>query len=330
VQAVCTTRAESAEATARRYGVAHALTDVSALSRLADVDLVVVSVRAPQHVDAVRAVLEAGKHVFCEWPLGARRAESELLCDLATQRGARHFVGLQGRFSPALNFIRQLIGEGYLGDQLSVHMFGAFGAWGPVAPPRSDYIYDARNGATLPVIVGGHAIDMLCSLVGEFTRVCGIVANRRTLFTISGDPKTFAKTAPDQMCFVAELADGAPVAVALTAGSCDVDDFTLDLRGARGSLRVKTPYVPEILPPAVFGTQSPSGVLAPLQVPAEFRTAPAALRDGPAVNVYQMFDAVAADLSHASSRAPDFALAARRRALLEAITCSMTSGWQNV
>jgi hypothetical protein len=132
------------------------------------------------------------------------------------------------------------------------------------------------------------------------------------------------------LCFVAELGDGAPVAVGLVAGACDADGFTLDLRGNRGTLRLSTAYVPEILPPAVFGTQTYGGTLEPMQIPTEFRAAPVELREGPAVNVYQMFDSVAADLRQATAVTPDFALATRYRAVLDAITRSTTDGWQNV
>src|SRR3546814_20345515 len=68
--AVATSHMESAKATAARYGVAHAFDDPRKLAEHPDVDVVSVCVRVPAHRELVMLALEAGKHVYCEWPLG--------------------------------------------------------------------------------------------------------------------------------------------------------------------------------------------------------------------------------------------------------------------
>ena len=70
IAAVCTARQESAEAAARHYGAPLAFSDPEKLARHPDVDLVTVSVKVPDHYGPVMAAIEAGKHVYCEWPLG--------------------------------------------------------------------------------------------------------------------------------------------------------------------------------------------------------------------------------------------------------------------
>ena len=57
--AVATTRQASADEAARRFGAAHAFDRANALIEHPDVDLVVVSVRAPEHAPLVRAALAA-------------------------------------------------------------------------------------------------------------------------------------------------------------------------------------------------------------------------------------------------------------------------------
>src|ERR1700740_3580247 len=49
IAAVCTARQETAEAAARHYGVLHAFADAEQLARHADVDLVTISVKVPDH-----------------------------------------------------------------------------------------------------------------------------------------------------------------------------------------------------------------------------------------------------------------------------------------
>jgi predicted dehydrogenase len=70
IAAVGTARQESAEAAARHYGVPLAFSDPEQLARYPDVDLVTVSVKVPDHHRPVMAAIAAGKHVYCEWPLG--------------------------------------------------------------------------------------------------------------------------------------------------------------------------------------------------------------------------------------------------------------------
>jgi predicted dehydrogenase len=102
--AVSTTHRETAEAAARHYGAKLAFSDPDELARHPDVDLVTVSVKVPDHYRPVVAAIEAGKHVYCEWPLGRDTDEAVRLRDAAEARGIRHAVGLQG---PSGNPLRE-------------------------------------------------------------------------------------------------------------------------------------------------------------------------------------------------------------------------------
>src|ERR1700731_3545835 len=66
ISAVCTTRQDTAEATARHFGIPLAFSDPEKLAQHPDVDLVTVSVKVPDHYVPVMAAIEAGKHVYCE------------------------------------------------------------------------------------------------------------------------------------------------------------------------------------------------------------------------------------------------------------------------
>jgi predicted dehydrogenase len=130
IVAVCTTGQESAEAAAQRYGARLAFTDPVQMAAHPDVDLVTVSVKVPDHYKPVMAAIDAGKHVYCEWPLGRDTAEAQGMLDAAERRGVRHAVGLQGQMSPAINYIKDLIAEGYVGRVLTATMIGCAPNWG--------------------------------------------------------------------------------------------------------------------------------------------------------------------------------------------------------
>ena len=53
------------------------------------------------------------------------------MCDAASRRGIRHAVGLQGQVSPAINYAKDLIADGYIGRVLSATMIGCAPNWGP-------------------------------------------------------------------------------------------------------------------------------------------------------------------------------------------------------
>src|SRR5215467_14844 len=119
ISAVCTTRQDSAEAAARHFGVPLAFSDAEKLAQHPDIDLVTFSVKVPDHYRPVMAAIEAGKHVYCEWPLGRDTDEAARMLAAAERRGIRHAVGLQGQMSPAINYAKELIADGYVGRVLS-------------------------------------------------------------------------------------------------------------------------------------------------------------------------------------------------------------------
>lgn len=87
-----------AKGIAARFGVpaAASLEDLD----LSAVDALVVAAPDPAHYAAVRAGLQAGRHVFCEKPLGLTAAECADLDALATRAGTVAQVGYMKRFDP--------------------------------------------------------------------------------------------------------------------------------------------------------------------------------------------------------------------------------------
>src|SRR5258706_9986656 len=166
ISAVSTTRQDSADAAARHYGVPLAFCDAEKLAQHPDIDLVTVSVKVPDHYLPVMAAIEAGKHVYCEWPLGRNTDEAIRMRDAADRKGIRHAVGLQGQVSPAINYTKDLIADGYVGRPLSGTMFVNAAGWG--ATLDRAYQADRANGANLMTITGGHNLDALCHCLGEF------------------------------------------------------------------------------------------------------------------------------------------------------------------
>src|SRR5213593_1750949 len=167
ITALSTSRRESADAASRRFGVPLAFDNTQDLVNSADVDVVAVTVKVPYHLELATAALEAGKAVYCEWPLGNGLQEAETLAALAKKQGVLAVAGLQARSAPAVAHVRDLVEQGYVGEMLSTTLIGSGMGWGPTAEPYNVYINDKKNGATMLSIAVGHAADALCYCLGE-------------------------------------------------------------------------------------------------------------------------------------------------------------------
>jgi predicted dehydrogenase len=114
--AVCTTRADSAEAARQAWGARLAFDDYRKMIASPEIDAVAVVVRVPSHYAPTKAALEAGKHVYCEWPLGRTTAEAVELAALAKARGLVTAVGLQARVNPVLMHMKEQVETGFVGE----------------------------------------------------------------------------------------------------------------------------------------------------------------------------------------------------------------------
>lgn len=77
---------------------------------------VVVVTPSHTHFKFVKAMLEAGKHVYVEKPISTVAQEARDLTDLADSRGLVLMVGHLLLYHPAVNRLKMLVEEGALGD----------------------------------------------------------------------------------------------------------------------------------------------------------------------------------------------------------------------
>src|SRR5216110_1099926 len=134
ITALSTTRRESADAASKLFDVAAAFDNYQELVNSPAVDVVAVTVKVPYHLELATAALDAGKAVYCEWPLGNGLEEAETLAALAKRQGVLAVAGLQARSAPSVAYVRDLIEQGYVGDVLSTTLIGSGMGWGPAMP----------------------------------------------------------------------------------------------------------------------------------------------------------------------------------------------------
>jgi predicted dehydrogenase len=328
IRALSAHSAESARAAGEAFGVSAVFSDHEQLVTQPDIDVVAVTVKVPQHRELVSAALAAGKAVYCEWPLGRDLGDAQAMAALAAGQGARTAAGLQARHAPAIEFVQELLREGYVGEVLSTTMVGLSVPGDVVGQPNA-YMLDQANGANVLTIAVGHSLDTLSYVLGEFADLSAVADLRRPLITIEETGEQITKTAADQIAVIGTLTSGATASIHIREAVAGGTGFLWEINGTGGTLRITADAAyPEIYPLTVAGARGRNE-------PAELAT-PAALTqkwpalsslDGtPAYNVGRAYAAFAADIANGTDTVPDFADAVRRHEVIAAIERSAASG----
>jgi len=316
---------QSALAAAKRFDVPQAFESVAAMVQSTDIDLVVVTVKVPQHLALVTAALEAGKHVYCEWPLGNGLAEARTLARLAQARGVRAVVGTQARMAPEIIHLRTLVRDGYVGEVLSTTLTATGAGWGGIVASADAYTLDITTGATLLTIPLGHTLAALTEALGPFTELSAVTATRRTTALVADTGQTVPMTAEDQVVVAGLLEGGAPVAVHYRGAPAHGPGLVWEVNGTKGDLRITGPGGhSQLMQLALFGATSNDEPWQALALPPELA---ADAHDGPvAGNVRRIYAALAHDLRHGTKTAPTFDDAVETHRLIAAIERAAATG----
>ena len=328
VRALGATSAESARAAGEAFGVDAVFSDPEELVAQPDVDIVAVTVKVPHHRELVSAALAAGKIVYCEWPLGRDLDDARAMAEFAAEQGVRTAVGLQARQAPAIEFIKELLRDGYVGEVLSTTMIGV-SVRGDVVVQPNVYMLDGSNGANLLTVAAGHSLDTLNHVLGEFADVSALSAIRRPLITAEKTREQVVKTAVDQVAVIGTLTSGAIASIHLREAVAGGTGFLWEINGTDGTLRITADAaLPEIFPLTVAGARG-QGEPAELAVPASLTgkwPTLSHLEGAPAYNVGRAYAAFAADIGNGTHTVPDFADAVRRHEVIATIQTSAASG----
>src|SRR2546429_4164712 len=328
IRALSAHNAESARAIGEAFGVSAVFSDHEELVIQPDCAVAAVTVKAPHHRALVSAALAAGKAVYCEWPLGRDLDDARAMATLAAEQGVRTVVGLQARQAPAIEFVQQLLRDGYVGEVLSTTMVGLSIPGDVVVQPNA-YMLDKSNGANLLTVPVGHSLDLLNYVLGEFADLSAVSDLRRPLITIQETGEHIVKTAADQIAVIGTLRSGATASVHIREAVAGGSGFLWGINGTDGTLRITADAaVPGIFPLTVAGAQG-RNQLAELAVPTALTQkwpTLTSLEGAPAFNVGRVYAAFAADIATGTHTVPDFADAVRRHELIAAIERSAASG----
>ena len=161
---------------AKRYGYENYYTDWRKMLENDQIQLF--DNGGPNNLHAVPciAAAEAGKHVFCEKPLGISAEETKKMVDAVVKAGVKNMVAYNYRFLPAIRQARNLIESGALGR---IYHYRAVYLQEWVMPHYNTpfmWRLDKNVSGTGSIgDLGAHIIDLARFLVGEMKSVSSVI-----------------------------------------------------------------------------------------------------------------------------------------------------------
>lgn len=152
-------------------------TDLSEALARDEVDGVILTTPNPLHEEQVIRCARAGKHVFCEKPLGLTAASARRSVKACKDAGVQLGIGHERRFEPAMLALKAEIDKGTLGTIM--HAEAAFSHDKLIHVPKGDWRTSKRvSPAAGMTAMGIHLTDLLISFFGRVETVQAMTADR--------------------------------------------------------------------------------------------------------------------------------------------------------
>jgi predicted dehydrogenase len=234
LEVICTTTPQGAAEKARQFGFARGTADWRDLVTDAKIGAVVIASPQGTHREIALAAFVAGKHVFCEKPLGLGLADSRIMLDAARRSGLIHMTGFNYIRTPASQLARQIIAAGEIGD---ITWFRGEHTEDFCADPDQPASWRTRGRANGNMgDLSPHIINAALALMGPIDSLCADIETVHKTRPSPSGPE--AVTNDDQAHIMCRFASGvmghlfiSRVATGRKMG------YAYDIYGTRGAIR---------------------------------------------------------------------------------------------
>jgi len=213
VVTVCDPVRERAEETAAQFGIREPSVDWQKTVARSDLDIIDVATPSQTHQELAVAALESGKHVLCEKPVAYDFRETLRAASLAKRKGRLTKLGFTFRYSPGVQYARELIDQGFVGTPFIFNGYEQNSQWlNPQTPLRQ--VDPKADPAVLHTAslegYGAPIIDISMWWVGAgYTRVTGTMRNFIPERMVRATGKIMRMNIDDGDIYLAEYSNGA-------------------------------------------------------------------------------------------------------------------------
>jgi predicted dehydrogenase len=213
------------------------------------IDIIDINTPNDSHCEIAVAAVQNGKHVLCEKPLALSVKQAQAMLNAAQKSKVVHMVCHNYRRIPAIAQAKKMITEGVLGQ---IYHYHARYAQDWIVDP--DFPLNWRldkkiSGSGAHGDINSHIIDLGRYLVGEFTRVCGMMhtfiperpiteSPGKGLSILSKSPRKMGKvTVDDTSVFLGTFENGALANLEATRMALGrKNHIQIEINGSKGSL----------------------------------------------------------------------------------------------
>ncbi|MDX2241139.1 MAG: Gfo/Idh/MocA family oxidoreductase [Leptolyngbyaceae cyanobacterium bins.302] len=319
-----------AEAIAQAHAIPQACSTLEEIVALPDVQGVSISTPPFLHYPMAKTVLQAGKHLLLEKPTTLNVAEAKELDALATRSGLATTMNFEFRCIPAWLRLAELLAEGYVGQKRLIKIDWLVSSRADASRPWNWYAQKEKGGGALGAI-GSHAFDYIAWLFGSIQRLS---ARLSVSVPQRPDPASGGQLKPvdaDDVCLItAELTDGTPCQICLSAATYQGRGHWVEVYGDRGTLILgssnQKDYVHGF---QLWGSQT-GEPLSEIAIPAELEF-PRTWEDGRIAPFVRIVDRWVQGIDQGRSVAPSLQAGVYSQLLMDlAHESNLTGTWTNV
>jgi len=240
LRGVCVRRSETIGEALRIGGFEFGTTDYGELLDRDDVHIIHVCTPNVLHREQVIAAIKAGKHVYCDKPLGASSADCETILKTWDEHGQDLVaqVAHQYRYYPCTMRAKQLVEQGFLGRVLSFRACYLHASSINPDKPLTWKLDKSKGGGGVLYDLGSHVLDVVNCLIGPFEEVCAAAKIAYSHRKLPGTEETKVVEADDLALTMLRTRDGALGTVeASKIATGTNDELRVEIHGDKGALR---------------------------------------------------------------------------------------------
>jgi predicted dehydrogenase len=326
VTAICTSRRETAEAAAQRFGIARPFWDAETLCADPDIDIIDCGTRPAWRKPWVLAALANGKHVYNASPHAPDWAGAKEIDDAWRASDSVGVVDAYAQWIPAHAQMKEMLDGGFIGTpfagtcHFSISLFNA--------PDKSfpyNWFADGSAGVSAVRNNGSHALYMLVHLFGPIAELVADDSQLLKQWTFpDGDNVTPETT--DLANAILRFESGLVMQMQISWSLPLHNGWLIDVHGSKGRMKVTSPTFPTAKD-TVLSTGKTGGSFSEIEIDDRFQSVPGVAMDWqsepqPSAIMAFSMNAMAREIQGQGKAAPDFAHALEIERIQEAIRLS--------